>query len=523
MKVTGKYLTNIIFVVVTILLETGCASLPENINNPPSFAYHNTNNTRLGKAVQPLIKNHTPKSGVFPLVNGVDAFTARYILVKAAEKTIDVQYYIWHNDTTGKLLTDALIKAADRGVRVRLLLDDINMAGMDNALLALHDHKNIQVRLFNPFPNRSFRAFDFITDFSRVNRRMHNKSFTVDNQASIVGGRNIGDEYFDANPAVGFHDFDLLSIGPAVKQVSDQFDLYWNHTRAYPINVLEKNSDVNNNRLLKKKLDDFIASLKNNIYIKAVKKSDFLNKIKKKKIEFYWDDAQVLYDEPDKIINDHDAAANNLLPKILPILKDTSKEIIIISPYFIPGDEGVNRIKELAKRGVSIKILTNSLASTDVPIVYSGYAPYRVPLLNNKVDLYEIKSTYRTADKKKSFGSSSRSSLHSKIYVFDRKKIFVGSYNLDPRSAKINTEMGILVSNTELAVHIGEWWDKTINKVAYKLDLESIEGEYGFEQLIVWLDNSVKPIKRYEESPKASLWKKFSSDLFSILPLEDQL
>lgn len=520
---TGKYLTNLIFVVVTILLETGCASLPENINNSPSFAYHNTNNTRLGKAVQPLIKNHTPKSGVFPLVNGVNAFTARYMLAKAAEQTIDVQYYIWHNDTTGKLLLNSLLEAADRGVRIRLLLDDINMAGNDNALLALHAHKNIQVRLFNPFPNRNFRAIDFITDFSRVNRRMHNKSFTVDNQASIVGGRNIGDEYFDANSTVDFHDFDLLSIGPVVKHVSSQFDLYWNHKRAYPINTLEQNHDKNNTKSLRKKLNGFIISSKNTAYMKAIEKSDFLNKIKKKKIAFYWDDAQVLYDEPDKILNDHDAAKNNLLPKILPILKDTSKEVIIISPYFIPGDEGVNRIKELAKRGVSIKILTNSLASTDVPIVYSGYAPYRVPLLKNKVDLYEIKSTYRAPHKKKSFGSSSRSSLHSKIYVFDRKKIFVGSYNLDPRSAKINTEMGILVSNTELAAHIGEWWDETINKVAYKLDLESIEGEYGFEPLIVWFDNSVKPKKRYDESPKASFWNKFSSDLFSILPLEDQL
>ncbi|MGD8927008.1 MAG: phospholipase D family protein, partial [Thioalkalispiraceae bacterium] len=332
-----------------------------------------------------LKKNRGQASGILPLANGIDAFTARYILIKNAERSIDLQYYIWHNDTTGKLLAYALLKVADRGVRVRILLDDINTAEKDELLLALNHHRNIEVRVFNPFPNRATRFFDIITDFFRVNRRMHNKSFTIDNQFTIVGGRNIGDEYFEASPLVDFYDFDVMAVGDVVDDVSVQFDKYWNHRYAYPINKLAENQNQETPKSLRIELEKFFVSAYKTPYVQAVKKSDFIRKLANNKYHLYWNRAKVFYDPPDKIDPDNNDSSRYLLPQLTGYIDSVQNETILISPYFIPGWRGMRRIKELTKRGVSVKILTNSLASTDVPIVYSGYAPYRVSLLENNV------------------------------------------------------------------------------------------------------------------------------------------
>ncbi len=536
MKFLKLHSFRVLFISVCLILASGCTSLPTEINKTESFSFQDTETTHLGKVSTALINKQVPTSseaGVLPLASGIDAFTARYILAKHAERSIDVQYYIWHNDTTGKLLMHALLSAANRGVRVRLLLDDIHTTEIDAPLLALDNHKNIEVRLFNPFPNRGFRLFDFITDFFRVNRRMHNKSFTIDNQVTIVGGRNIGDEYFEANPSLDFHDFDIMAIGKVVNDVSQQFDEYWNHDKAIPINVLNIHQEKITPQALKRNLEDFFIKSYKTPYISAVKKSDFINKLQNKKLSLHWSKAKVIYDPPNKVQpEDHDTT-KFLLPKLTPYIDATNKELILVSPYFIPGWRGMNRIKALRKRDVSVKVLTNSLASTDVPIVYSAYAPYRVQLLENKVDLYEIKITAQVnygdakdkkqSKKKRSITSSSRASLHSKIYVLDRKNVFIGSFNLDPRSSKLNTEMGIMLFDSDLAGKIGDWWDNQINKVAYKLGVTSAEDEYEEEYYIHWDDLTTNPSTRYHEPPKTNLLQMFSSDIFSFLPIEDHL
>ena len=509
----------ILFILAIQFIVAGCVSLPEEIAKTPSHAYQDTNGTRIGFAVQPLLENRDAGTGLLPLADGVDAFTARYLLAAAAERSLDVQYYIWHSDTTGKLLLYALLEAAGRGVRVRLLLDDINLAGKDDALSALHFHPNIEIRLFNPFANRRFRAMGFITDFSRVNRRMHNKSFTIDNQVTIVGGRNVGDEYFDADPSMDFHDFDLLAIGDVVRDVSQQFDVYWNSEFAVPVDALLESGRGENIEGIKHRLEQHVVEVSNSVYAEAIRKSGLIENIQQNKLKYFWDEAVVLYDDPEKIRLDADDSSSHLLSKIQPLLNQTQKEMLIISPYFIPGEKGVERLQASRERGLEIGVLTNSLSSTDVPLVHSGYAVYREPLLSAGVELYEMKSMLRPEKKAKSFSAGSRSSLHSKIYVFDRKNIFVGSFNLDPRSAKINTEMGIYVLNTELARLFSEWWDTSMRKLAYAL---SLDGEDGRQQLL-WKDFSVNPVKQYDKEPDTSFWQRIKSDLLSILPVEDQL
>ena len=509
----------ILLVFVIQLLIVGCASLPEEITKTPSHAYQDTNNTHIGLAVQPLLEGRDADTGLLPLADGVDAFTARYLMAAVAERSLDVQYYIWNSDTTGKLLLFALLEAADRGVRVRLLLDDINLAGKDDALSALHYHPNIEIRLFNPFANRRFRAMDFITDFSRVNRRMHNKSFTIDNQVTIVGGRNVGDEYFDADPSMDFHDFDLLAIGDVVNEVSQQFDVYWNSEFAVPVNVLLESSRAESIESIKEKLDLHVVDVRNSVYAEAIRKSELIQNIQENRLQYFWDEAVVLYDDPEKIRLDPDDNSTHLLSKIQPLLNQTQKEVVIISPYFIPGEKGVERLQAGRARGLEIGVLTNSLASTDVPLVHSGYAVYREPLLAAGVELYEMKSMLKPEKKTKSFSAGSRSSLHSKIYVFDRKNIFVGSFNLDPRSAKINTEMGIYVSDTELAQLFSQWWDTSVQQLAYKLSL----GGEGGRQRLMWEDHSASPARQYDKEPDTSAWQRIKSDLLSILPVEKQL
>ena len=216
------------------LLFSGCASLPKNVEREASIALANTDDTRLGKAVGLRVAANPGRSGIHPLPNAREAFAARILLARAAERSLDLQYFLWENDTTGQLLFDAVWQAAERGVRVRMLLDDANTRGLDPTIAALAAHPNIQVRLFNPLVNRGFRLGNFITDFARVNRRMHNKSFTADSQVAIVGGRNVGDEYYGADTDVGFRDLDALAVGPIVREVSREFDLYWNSESAYP-------------------------------------------------------------------------------------------------------------------------------------------------------------------------------------------------------------------------------------------------------------------------------------------------
>lgn len=272
-------------VVVAFFTLSGCATLPTNFERPKSYAFTDTDHTRISKAHRDEMRAHPEKSGFLLLGNSLDAFVARAVLAQGAERSIDVQYYLYHNDLVGRLFTDQLLKAADRGVRVRLLVDDMDLEDKDFSVAAIDSHPNVQVRIFNPFSRKSGRIGQFLMRSDSVTRRMHNKSFTVDNQVTILGGRNMGNEYFDADPDLSFSDLDVLAIGPVAQEVSKAFDLYWNSELVYPVSVLlNKQPTPEEVKRRRRVLDDFIAEKADSDYVQAVRNSNLANAIRQNNV-----------------------------------------------------------------------------------------------------------------------------------------------------------------------------------------------------------------------------------------------
>jgi len=409
----GKFL---VWILLTggLINAGGCATLPANTNRSESFAYTDTETTYLGQANTRKKLDNPDKSGFMLLGNGLDAFVARAVLAHTAQRSIDAQYYLFHNDLTGKLFMDQLLKAADRGVRVRLLVDDMGLEGKDRGAMALDHHPNIELRIFNPFSRKTGRTLQFITGFGTKTRRMHNKSFTVDNQLTILGGRNIGDEYFDAQPDLAFADLDVLAMGPVVNQVSTSFDRYWNHELAYPaLTLMGKPPSLEQITEKRQQLNKFIADQMDSPYLQALKDSNLAKQLRENQETYHWGDAEVISDAPEKILQDRSQTHLHMAPKLAPYLEAIDKELIIFSPYFVPGNEGVAFLTGLAARGVRVRILTNSLASTDVGIVHAGYAKYRKALLRGGVEIHEMnkKLTREQRKEKKGAGRKGRNCM----------------------------------------------------------------------------------------------------------------
>lgn len=448
---------------------------------------------------------------------------ARFVLAEAAQRSLDAQYYIWHGDTTGLLLADALVRAAERGVRVRLLLDDLGTAADDRALVALDAHPRIVVRLFNPIALRTARGLGMLLDFGRVNRRMHNKSFTADNQATIVGGRNVGDEYFEARPDLDFGDLDVLAIGPVVREVSSAFDRYWNSAAAFPITALT-NVRLSDEELAegRAELRAHSASQQDSAYAQALRNSQLAEQLRQWEIPLFWGRAWLVYDDPSKVTTAPTDTSTHLAPKLGEVIKRTQREFLVVSPYFVPGKEGVELFRSLRARGVTVKILTNSLASTDVSAVHAGYARYREDLLREGVQLYEVKSTARIrekdrkSDKKEAGGlaGSSRASLHAKTFAFDRRDIFVGSMNLDPRSIELNTEIGVLFESAQAGELFAEDFDRSVKNNAFRLELKD---------RLEWVSEEDGVETRFTTEPNSSVWRRMGVWFLSLLPIESQL
>ena len=520
---------------LAILLQAGCASLPADYPRSSSTALTDTGDTTLGQASRRLLAEHPDVSGVRLLNRGTDAFLARLALAEIAQRSLDIQYYIWHADTTGKVLAARVLHAAERGVRVRLLLDDIGTAADDRHLLALDSHPNIEVRLFNPIAARSTRMLGFVADFSRTNRRMHNKSFTADNQAMIVGGRNIGDEYFEARPDIEFADLDLLAIGPVVSDVSRQFDAYWNSPVAFPIAVLSQDRPSDEAiRQARAGLVEFVQAQKQGGYAQALKSSGLAEALADGSLAFSYGKARVVADDPMKALDESADNTTRLLPKLLPEFESLGSELVLVSPYFVPGDAGVDRLRSLVQRGVKVKVLTNSLASTDVPAVHAGYRQYRRALLEAGVELYELKPTAAPAAKRDdpsgsrddgkqpSLSGSSQASLHAKTMAFDRRALFVGSMNLDPRSVFTNTEIGVLVEQPELVATQVEKLDGQLSSIGFRLELTPGTRPDSTPE-IVWVGTQDGQGVRYSSEPMTNSWKRFKVWFLSLMPIEQLL
>jgi putative cardiolipin synthase len=422
------------------------------------------------------------------------------------------------------LFIDALVKAADRGVRVRLLVDDMTLDDRkDIDAAALDAHPNIEIRVFNPFGRKTVRWFQLLSRFGEVTRRMHNKSFTVDNQVTVVGGRNIGDEYFEADPDLVFGDLDVLAVGPVVDRISDTFDLYWNSPASYPIATLVKGNsepeDLDNARQI---LFEFARQNQDSEYLEALRQNSMVTLIKNWSFDFDWGDARVLYDHPAKISAERDHTMLNLITELNAYTDKVSSELIIFSPYFVPGKKGLENFRKMRERGVRVRVLTNSLGSTDVTAVHAGYSKYRKSLLRAGVELYEIDKRLTRAQRreKKGLSGSSQASLHAKSFVIDRERVFIGSLNLDPRSVVENTEIGIMIESADIALDMSDWFDQMVNKLAFRLALE--KNVNGTDKL-VWHREIDGEKRVFTTEPNTGFWRRFGVGILRLLPIESQL
>jgi putative cardiolipin synthase len=498
------------------MLIMGCGSLPSQEGRIATTALEDTDDTRLGRAIATHVATKPGETAVYPLSEPASAFAARVLLARDAERSLDLQYYIWHGDQTGYLLFDEVWQAAERGVRVRMLLDDNSTAGLDPTIAALDSHPNIEVRLYNPVVHRGFRAINFLTDFSRVNRRMHNKSFTADNQVTIVGGRNVGDEYFGAGSGVVFADLDVMAAGSAVQEVSEAFDLFWNSPSAYPAEGLLDKGGPEAAAALKSKVDEVRADSISLTYLEAVRQSTVVRALHAGRLPFTAGGAQLLHDDPAKTLDTSGRRDVLLLSDLLETVGSPSKSFDLVSPYFVPGDEGTASLVRLASRGVQVRILTNSLAATDVSAVHAGYAKRRKDLLAAGVRLYELKRSALDATPRegsKPPGSSS-ASLHAKTFALDGRRVFVGSFNFDLRSALLNTELGLLIDSPALAARLAATFDADIPKVAYEVRLAT-DGES-----LEWVEQTPSGEKRYNSEPGSGVLLHAWIGLLSILPIE---
>ena len=454
----------------------------------------------------------------------MDAFVARGGLIELADRSLDLQYYIFHPDTTGSIVIDRLVAAADRGVHVRLLLDDWGTADKkDEAVACLDAHPDVEVRLFNPYVHRSWasKLGEVLTSFSRVNRRMHNKQLIADGQAVVLGGRNIGDEYFGFGD-LEFQDVDVLGVGPVAAAASASFDAYWNSGFAIPISALGRYA-ISASTLATERtaLQARIEGMRDSPYARALEQSPLAQALRAHDLQLYWASAELLADPPDKVTRSPDIPSESYLgAQLTRHAQAVRSELLVVSPYFVPGDGGVEFFGGRRENGVRVRILTNSLSATDVWLVHAGYRKYRRPLLERGVEIYELKAEAQGAAGVKHLVGSSRASLHGKTFVLDRRSVFVGSVNIDARSLRQNTEMGVLVHSPELAGEVATLFERwTAPAVSYGVRLTSPPRARS----LLWIASQDGREVQFTREPNAGFWRRLGAGVFSALPIESQI
>jgi putative cardiolipin synthase len=441
------------------------------------------------------------ESSLIPLESAIDALAARLALVDRATVGIDLQTYIYRPDASGSLLAEALWRAAGRGVRVRLLLDDWGARPSDAQLQALAAHPGVEVRLFNPIATPGLPLLGLLLDFDRANRRMHNKLMVVDGSLAILGGRNVGDEYFARHGAMAFGDLDVLLSGPAVTQAAQGFDAYWNDprtVRVLPGEVLAPPQFAETADLLS-----------------ALEEARWPARLAEGRLPRFHGPARALQDPPGKADPERSEGVGDLGREIARVVGAVSDELMLVSPYFVPGDGGVEQLRALSARGVRVTIVTNSLAATDVPAVHAGYARYRRRLLEAGIVLYEIRTD---APRPRSVGrvGSSRLSLHAKVMVVDGRSSFVGSMNIDPRSLRLNTENGLVMNSASLARVLDQGLRRDVVNSAYRVDLDD-------QGRMRWTWQTPDGVRQAFQEPGAGLWLRLQARLLSWLPIESLL
>jgi len=499
---------------VVVLATAGCATIDYDYPRQEAYFLPDTSDTYFGELIEPAVAQQPPDhSGFYPMNDGVDALTARLLLAEKAEKSIDVQYYLIKNDIVGRIFIYSLLKAADRGVRVRLLVDDMFTSGYDVGLAALHSHPNFEIRIFNPFHRGAAgRAKSALTGFGRINRRMHNKSFTADNQITIIGGRNIADEYFGVREDAKFGDLDVIGIGPVVQDVSNMFDTYWNHETALPVPAFAKELDDPDAALdeMRKRLARSLDEIRDSKYARAVEVK-YLEYLEPGKRLFEWAPYELVVDSPDKGVKAKAEEAESITTPLIESIRSAEQEVVIISPYFVPLKSGVKGLAGLEERGVEVTVITNSLAANNQFTVHGGYAPSRKPLLEAGVEIYEARPDADVAGTEFIDASGAKATLHTKAFIVDDKEVFIGSFNFDPRSADLNTELGVIVRDPELALVYAVLIDEALSDQAFEVFLNEDgkvrwRGNRGGEEII------------YEKEPETTWGQRFSAWFARIIP-----
>lgn len=497
---------------------------------PPavSAAFDRPGDTTLGRQFASLLAAHPSQSGLYVLARGTDAFVARLAVIERAQQAVDLQVYIFENDLTGRAVLAGLLQAADRGVRVRLLVDDLGSAGIDEILAPADAHPNLEVRLFNPFARGPLfglaRGLDLLGHPRRLNRRMHNKLLAADGAAGIVGGRNVADEYFDAREDVNFADLDLLVVGPVVRDLGASFDLYWNSPFVVPLAAWPGlRAGPEELARLRAELAEHLRRLSDSRYADRLRGADIVRDAATGVLPLVWASTHAVADLPRKIVAEGDEVAETLLTeRAKALIPPVRSELLVVSPYFVPAGKGVERLVGLARRGARVRVLTNSLAASDVAAVHSGYSSYRRDLLAGGVELHELRPSGEAIESRRRHGmfGSSEASLHAKTFVFDRRMIFVGSLNVDPRSIVLNTELGLIVESPELAGAFAEGFERMASPaLSWRVALEP----HGEGERLVWHgEEQGRPLALHEE-PDTSWWKRFGVSLLGILPIEGQL
>ncbi len=502
-----------------------CASAPRLEGVEASHALPPADSTRLDQMVLKRLGDEPGVSGIQLVQQNALAFAYRAGTAAAAQRSLDVQYYLWNADFTGKLLAAELMRAAERGVRVRVLIDDLDARAKHDLFAVADLHPNIEVRIFNPFYDRYGvigQWSEWVLRGTRLNRRMHNKAWIADNRVAIVGGRNIGDEYFGASEQSNFSDTDVVLAGPVVEDVSREFDEYWNSVDAVPVSRFDAGEpSAADLRRLVKAATEFRREAGETPYVAALRdprqRAELIAAapppLKVRHVE-------VLADDPAKIGTSQGGLhASRVLDGLTRVMHDAERELLIVSPYFVPGRQGAASLVAGVERGVNVAVLTNSLAATDVVAVHVGYARYRRELLRGGVQLYEMKrkADGETGGKHLSLTGSAGATLHTKAMIVDGQWAFVGSMNLDPRSANLNTELGVLVDSPELAAQLREQFLRNAApELSYRVELDPRQG-------LVWHDRVNGTERAAEDEPDASVSRRFGATLLRALPIESQL
>ena len=509
------------FILAAALLISlsGCASIDFDYPRVESTTLIGTGDTYLeAKFAELVASKPVTESGFYPLPDGIDALTARLLLAERAERSIDTQYYLIKADTTGLAFIDALLRAADRGVRVRLLIDDVFTTGYDASMAGLNSHPNFEIRVFNPFNRGAIgRAWSGVTNLSRVNRRMHAKTFTVDNQVTIVGGRNIADEYFGARKDAKFGDLDVAGIGSIANGVSDMFDSFWNHETALPVAAFAEMPDDPAAALsaLRARLAESREQIKDTEYADAVVVTA-LEFIDADTSLLDWAPYKLVYDSPDKGIKSESGPSISITAPLLEALQSAEQEVIVLSPYFVPRKTGVEVFSELQARGVSVTIITNSLAANNQLTVHGGYAPSRKPLLENGVKIYEVRPDADIRGSEIVAASSAKATLHTKAFLIDRKQVFIGSFNFDPRSVFLNTESGVLIRSDEISDVLGGNVDIHLRAQTYEVFLNE-DGKLRWRGL----EDGKEVV--YKKEPQTTWSQRFWAGFMRLMPVRGQL